>query len=111
MSTLHMLLTPNISFGVQAHANAHAQAQAEAEVQAQSLAAQAQAHAAAQAQAEQAACRLKRVASMTASQFTGALRLCTHGRNLIRNLAGSFGSCHPCQGLSALLARRENMAG
>ena len=58
---------------MQAHANAHAQAQVEAEVQAQSLAAQAQAHAAAQAQAEQAASRLKRVASMNASQFTGAL--------------------------------------
>ena len=57
---------------VQAHANAHAQAQAEAEVQAQSLAVQAQAHATAQAQAEQAASRLKKVASMNASQFAGA---------------------------------------
>jgi hypothetical protein len=56
----------------QAHANAHAQAQAEAEVQAQSLAVQAQAHATAQAHAEQAASRLKKVASMNASQFAGA---------------------------------------
>ena len=41
-------------------------------MQAQSLAVQAQAHATAQAQAEQAASRLKRVASMNASQFAGA---------------------------------------
>ena len=67
------LQTDPVRLCVQAHANAHAQAQVEAEVQAQSLAAQAQAHAAAQAQAEQAASRLKRVASMNASQFTRTL--------------------------------------
>ena len=101
----HALLIPasSVVCGVQAHANAHAQAQAEAEVQAQSLAAQAQAHAAAQAQAEQAAGRLKRVASMNASQFTGAqptgsLRNCTCGRG---DEQGRFLPCYPWQGLFA----------